>query len=292
MPKLTTLQAVPWQHVLLFGAPKSGKTQLAGELAKHGFNLVWFDLESGSATLRQLPQEAQEKITVVQIPDSPTFPVAVETCLKIVKPPVIPGTYHLVCSTHGKVACPQCAKDGKPSDSVNMYLPLSETIYVFDSVTQLVNSAMNFIAKGKPEDYKFDWEDWGYLGKIMDRFLAHIQTVPAHVICISHETEVEMEDGKLKLVATAGTRNFSRNSAKYFDHVVYVEVRNKKHAAGSSTTYSNNILTGSRLNAAIENSTEQLSLVDIFRGKVGSAQVQPAIAKNLAASLTLKKLGA
>jgi hypothetical protein len=161
-----------------------------------------------------------------------------------------------------------------------MYAPKPKHIYVFDSITQLVNSAINNIKKGKGEDYKFEWDDWGNLGVLMDRFLSHIQTMPAHVICISHETEVEMEDGKMKLVATAGTRNFSRNSAKYFDHVVYAEVKNKSHVAGSSTTYSNNILTGSRLSVSTE-SEKQPTLLNIFLGKVGSAQAQPAVIKNL-----------
>ena len=38
------------QHVLVFGSPKSGKTQLIGELSKE-FNLIWFDIESGASTL-------------------------------------------------------------------------------------------------------------------------------------------------------------------------------------------------------------------------------------------------
>ena len=44
------------QSVLVFGPPKCGKTQLVGQLATR-FNLVWFDLENGSATLHKLPQE-------------------------------------------------------------------------------------------------------------------------------------------------------------------------------------------------------------------------------------------
>ena len=53
MAKLNTLKASSTSRVLLFGAPKTGKSQLAGDLAEH-FNLVWIDMESeiGSASCR------------------------------------------------------------------------------------------------------------------------------------------------------------------------------------------------------------------------------------------------
>ena len=124
----------------------------------------------------------------------------------------------------------------------------------------------------QPEDYKLTYDDWGNLGKLMDTFLSHVQQAPFNIICISHETEVEMEDGKNKLVPTAGTRNFSRNTAKYFDEVIYCEVKNKKHIAASSSTYSNNILTGSRTGFSIE-TQPNASLNQIFRAsKSGISQ--------------------
>ena len=75
-----------------------------------------------------------------------------------------------------------------------------------------------------------------------------------------------MEDGKDKLVPTAGTRNFSRNSAKYFDEVIYCEIKNKRHIAASSTLYNGNILTGSRSGSVLE-SQENASLIPIFKGE-------------------------
>ena len=102
-----------------------------------------------------------------------------------------------------------------------------------------------------------------HLGKLMDTFLSHVQNAPFNVVCISHETETEMEDGKVKLVPTAGTRNFSRNTARYFGEVIYCEVKNGKHIAASSTTYSNKVLTGSRSGISLENAPEA-SLLRIF----------------------------
>lgn len=260
--KLSHKTASKSHRVLLFGPPKSGKTQLAGELSR-AFNLIWVDLENGVDTLLKLPRECQERIEVISLPDTRSFPVAIETCLKMIK-----GGRGKICEQHGKWNCLTCAKDPVATPSVELCLselPL-DTIVVFDSLTQLTNSAIAHITKAQPEDYKLEYDDWANLGKLMDVFLSHVQQAGFHVVCISHETEVKMEDGKDKLVPTAGTRNFSRNTAKYFDEVVYCEVKNKKHAVGSSTTYSGNILTGSRSGTSLESATSA-SLVPIFTGE-------------------------
>ena len=296
--KLSDKEASAIHHVLLFGPPKSGKTQLAGTLAASK-NLIWFDLENGHETLFQLPPEAQERITIVSLPDTRSFPVAIETCLKVIK-----GGQVAICEAHGKVDCPLCKKDSKAFQTVHLSaLPLS-SIAVFDSLTQLTNSAIAHITKGQPEDYKLAYDDWGNLGKLLDTFLSHVQQAGFHVVCISHETEAEMEDGKNKLVPTAGTRNFSRNTAKYFDEVIYCEVKNRKHVAASSTIYSGNILTGSRAGAVLESEAKP-SLIPIFQGTVGKhpiteskptpspvSQQTPANAASASLSALRAKLGA
>lgn len=256
--KLSQKQASKTHHVLLFGPPKSGKTQLAGTVAAK-FNLIWFDLENGIDTLLKLPQDHKERIEVISLPDTRSFPIAIETMLKAIK-----GGPVSICEAHGKVSCPICAKANAPTVSVELNKLGPDTIVVVDSLTQLTNSGISFITKAQPDDYKLNYDDWGNLGKLMDTFLSHVQQAPFNIICISHETEVEMEDGKAKLVPTAGTKNFSRNTAKYFDEVVYCEVKNKKHIAASSTTYANNILTGSRLGHSLESQPGDATLMSIF----------------------------
>lgn len=258
--KLSLKTALKTHRVLLFGPPKSGKTQLAGEASRE-YDLLWFDLEAGIDTLMKLPQEQQERVEVISLPDTRTYPIAIETMLKIIK-----GTPHDICEEHGKVSCLLCKKDSKPFISVHLDSLPASTIVVVDSLTQLTNSAIAHITKNQSDDYKLNYDDWGNLGKLMDTFLSHVQQASYNIICISHETEVEMEDGKNKLVPTAGTRNFSRNTAKYFDEVIYCEVKNRKHVAASSTTYSSNILTGSRTGATVETGNS-LTLVPIFKGE-------------------------
>lgn len=267
--KLSQKTASKSHRVLVFGPPKSGKTRLVGQLATR-FNLIWFDLENGADTLLQLDSASQDRVELIQIPDTRSFPIAIETCLKVIK-----GTKGTICEQHGKWNCAICTKDQKASTTVELNsLPL-DTIVVFDSITQLTNSAIAFITKDQNDDYKLDYDDWAKLGKLMDTFLSHVQQAGYHVVCISHETETEMEDGAIRLVPTAGTRNFSRNTAKYFDEVMYCEVKNKRHVVGSSTLYNNKILTGSRSGTVLETQTEP-SLIPIFTGeKVVSAQSNP-----------------
>lgn len=259
--KLSNMAPTKAHHVLLFGPPKSGKTELAGKLSE-SFKLIWFDLEKGVATLFKFPEEWKERIEVIQLPDTRSFPIAIETMLKVIK-----GNKVDICEEHGKVGCAVCKKAELPFVSVELNaLPL-DTIVVVDSLTQLTNSAITHITKGTDDLYKMQTDDWGNLGKLMDIFLSHVQQAPFHVVCISHETEVEMVDGKQKIVPTAGTRNFSRNTAKYFDEVIYCEVKNRKHQAGSSTSYATNILTGSRTGQELESQSDHASLIPIFKGE-------------------------
>ena len=284
--KLSQKSASKSHRALLFGPPKSGKTQLAGKLSEE-FNLIWFDLENGVDTLLKLPIEQQERIEVITLPDTRSYPIAIETMLKVIK-----GSRSEICEKHGKVNCSICKKDNSPFNIVELStLPL-DTIVVVDSLTQLTNSAISHITKNQADDYKLNYDDWGNLGKLMDTFLSHVQQAPFNIICISHETETEMEDGKMKLVPTAGTRAFSRNTAKYFDEVIYCEVKNKKHIAGSSTLYNGNILTGSRTGSVLESQAEA-SLIPIFKGEIAKTSIvnTNTPATNALSALQKMKLG-
>ena len=257
MAKLSTKQHSQTHRVLIFGGPKTGKSQLAGELAEH-YNIIWVDMENGHEVLFKLPNEWQERIELINLPDTRSYPIAVETALKMVKGPVS------ICEEHGKVGCMICKRAEAEMVDVDLNSLDHNSVVVFDSLTQLSNSAIANITKNEPDDYKLTYNDWGNLGKLLDIFLSHIQQAGYNVIVISHEVEAETEGKKKTLVPVGGTRNFSRNIAKYFDHVIYAERKNKKHVFGSSTQYATNILTGSRTDATIED-LEKPSLLAIFK---------------------------
>jgi hypothetical protein len=255
MTKLSQVAKSSTHTVLVYGPPKVGKTELVGALSSK-FNLLWFDLERGSATLHKLPTAQQDKIELIALPDSRSYPIAIETCLKVIK-----GHPCIIDSDTGKVVPKKI--EGKEYTDVNLNTLGPDWIVVFDSLTQLTSSAIAHITKNQPDDYKMNYDDYGNLGKLMDIFLSHVQQARFNVVCISHETEAELEDGKVRIVPTAGTRAFSRNTAKYFGHVVYCQVANKKHIFSSSTTSLLNVIVGSRTDVATEK-MDVPSLLPIF----------------------------
>ena len=138
MTKLSTLTHSQTHRVLIFGGPKTGKSQLAGELSEF-YNLIWVDMENGHEVLFKLPTEWQERIELVALPDTRSYPIAIETVLKMVKGKVS------ICEAHGKVACMVCKREEAPTVEVNLPSLTHEDVVVFDSLTQLSNSAIAFI---------------------------------------------------------------------------------------------------------------------------------------------------
>jgi len=255
--KLNQKRASVTKRVLVYGASKTGKTELVGKLAEH-YKLLWFDNEQGWSTLLKLPDDWQSRIDIISVPDSKVFPIAVETWLKVIK-----GTKTSICVQHGKVSCALCAKNNEPVDTVCLDEVGLDTIVVFDSLTQLTNSMISHITKDKPDDYKLQLDDWGNLKFLMDKFLSQVQAAGYNIVCITHEEMVQMEDGKQRIVPSSGSAKSSMFTAKYFDEVVYTEMINKKHRAGSSTNYSMQAVTGSRSGVVMEKQ-EVPTLLDIF----------------------------
>lgn len=258
MAKLSQMAGTIEQRVCIYGPPKSGKTELVGKLAEK-YKILYIGLENGHSTFLKLPPELHENIEIINIRDSRIYPIAIETCMKLAK-----GTECFICEEHSKVSCPVCSKNSEAIiDRVCLNEVKLDTIVVFDSLTQLTNSGIAHITKKQDDDYKLQLDDWGALRVLMDKFLSQIQVAKYHVICITHEEEVKFEDGRSKVVPVAGSSNSSRNTAKYFDHVLYTNLVNKKHTVASATDYSMTVLTGSRTNVKLEGKSEA-SLLDIF----------------------------
>lgn len=271
--QLTKAPSTTFQHILIYGPPKSGKTVKVGQLAKH-FNLHWLDLDNGVQALacpENLDPAYMDNVDVIRLPDTRTFPVAVETILKIfTKVPC------KICWDHGVVNCISCVKNPAALwSTVDLNKFTSKDILVIDHAAQLSDSAYNFITKGKGDEYKSDWDDWLRQGNILDRIFSAVQQAPFHVCVITHEMELEMEDKKKKLVPVCGTRNYSRTFAKFFDHVVYSELLNRKHKFSSSTTANIGILTGSRGNIKLEESPD-VELDSMFKRALPCASALPS----------------
>ncbi len=287
MAKLINKKASATKRVIVYGASFSGKSFLVGKLAEH-FNLVWVDLEAGHGVLYQLPPAYQERIEIIDLPDTRSYPIAIETVLKIVKGAVD------VCEAHGKVSCMVCKKEAMsyaklqeedatlPAKDWTTHVDVNamdgDSILVIDTLTQLSNSAISNITKNQPDDYKLNYDDWGNLGKLLDTVLSHVQQARYNVVVISHENEVTTEGKKTTLAPTGGTRNFSRNITKYFTDVVYLERKNKKHTCISTTTSSTSVIAGSQSGVDLSLGGEP-SLLPLFK-----PELAPAVAEKVAAS--------
>ena len=278
------------QHLCIFGDPKTGKSTLAAKLLLlAGVRLTWISMDNGHTVLFKLglsPEELDEKVNLIILPDTKENPVAIRTCLKIMS-----GVKTLICDKHGEVNCPVCQKqkDAATWSEVDTSQFGPKDVIVFDHLGQLATSAMTVAFKKarKDDEEKPEWDQYAMQGILLDKFLTNVQQAKFHVICITHVGEVEMEDGAKKLVPLCGTTNFSRNTSKYFDHIIYCHMKNASHRFGSSTTYQNNLVLGSRLDVVIDNTNP--SLLPFIDGTIPSLKKEEVReAKPILSSLAQK----
>jgi len=258
------------RHVIVYGGPKTGKTELVGTLAKR-FKLHWFNLDGGIKTLFRPDSFARpylDNIELYNIPDSQQFPIAVETMLKSLKM----GS-HKICHKHGKVSCPapECKAEGSFSLFEPEKLDVRKDVVVIDHYTQLMDSVTNWIhkdalAKDDWSNIKSTYDDWAKHGAISDRFGSIIQNAPFHVVVMSHEIMSDMEDGTKKIVPVGGTRNKSGDFARYFDDVIYTEIMGGEYKAQVSAGDKSRTVIGTRSGKKLTPAKkgEQVTLLELF----------------------------
>lgn len=276
MTTLAEYQQKATYRLCLFGRAKVGKSALAAQLARK-YRLWWFDLEDGIKTALNpaiLPVEFWKNINVFPIQSTQKNPLGIETLLKVIK-----GTPCMICWDHGKVECAICRKDKKLENKICLNEFTIDDWLVIDSTTQLstdASFATNPVirAANDAEQFVLDKDTGGKDFKypmavsfVLDRIFGTLQNSRANTIVISHEvmTERTKDTGRVvkagenqpgdsveMLFPAAGSRNFSRNFGRYFDMLIHVDVVNRQHRAFSSTTYSGNVQTGSRLPVNIE----------------------------------------
>ena len=247
------------QSAIFYGPPKSGKTFAAAQFSKD-YNLLWLDCEKGYQTLfTAITDEMAEKVELVVVNDTQDKPNAVKTIGKL----FTENRKHRICDEHGIIACPECSKNPNATYvDTNLYELDTSWIVVVDSLTQLSDSAIAH-ALGKVDTFdkkKVEYDHYDRQGLLLKNILTATQRLPCHTIFISHEEELEQEDGSKKLCPVGGTRNFSRKVTRYFDHCVYFEIKNAQHRANSDTSSARKYQAGSRNNVALEKDDDLLSL--------------------------------
>lgn len=244
--KLTKQDTDLFHRVLVSGLSGTGKSTLVAELATQ-FDVIWIDLENAKDVLTKLPAEALARIQYISLPDSASFPIAVQTLMVLFK-----TGKAIICNAHGKHDCAICKKAEAPVDELDITnLPVT-TILVVDTITQLAASILAYTCKDKPIEYRPERDDWGALRRYSEYFASQFQAYKGNLVCTCHAIEAELEDGKTKLVPAFGSKDMSSKIAKSFGDVIYCDTKNKRHVAYSSSLAANNLLTKSRADFVIE----------------------------------------
>lgn len=252
-------------RILIYGPPKSGKTFCLGKLAESHI-IHYLSLENGHKTFLNpacAAPEFRKNILVYSFMDTPEAPVAAVTLDYLFR-----HGEATFCEEHGKIGCASCKKAGKEFSYLNLNALTPKDILVIDSVTQWTASIDFSLNKDNP-DKKFEFDDWRKEGLYLNRSLSRIQLLSnTNVVCISHESIIEDSKGDDKITPTAGTKNNSRNFARFFDGVYYTYVENKKHKMLTSSTGANNIISGDRLSFEVKDyPTPQDAMYALFNIK-------------------------
>lgn len=262
--KRATARVQPNHSLLIYGPPKAGKTKLVGTAAKIPLlkRIFWFDLENGVETLLNagLTDEELAKIIVIKVSDTRDNPIGIETILKALTSKTVLD----ICEMHGKVDCAECKKVQAGFIKFRLGDCTHDDLIVIDSGSQLGDSALAAACLGKPGMFKPTFDEYGMVNKWLGDVCSVIQQCAnTNFVVITHEVAYEDDEGKDKIGPLMGSKQFCQKVAKFFGTVVYVHKKMNKHVAGSSSTYRGDLLTGSRINVALENSKEP-SMYDIL----------------------------
>lgn len=257
------------QRVLVTGFSGTGKTTLAATLSEH-FNVLWIDCENAIETLVKLPRKQKERINVIKIPDSAALPISATTVQHLFR-----YLKANICEDHGMVECKVCKRDNKAIQVIDLTTLNPRTdVVVLDSLTQIGYSFLNKITSGQQIDYKPERDDWGGLRRYTEFLATNIQALPCNFIATALVSEVQLDDGRTKLVPAFGSKDMSASIAAKFSSVVYCDVKNKKHVAYSASTASNLILTKSRTGYEIESLGEP-NLCPMFMRELNNVPETP-----------------
>ena len=274
---------------LVYGETKTGKTALLGTIAKlpECKRLFFFDLENGVSTIFNpdvgLTDEELSKIEIISIEDTKQRPSAILTVGKA----LTNAEGASICEKHGRESCPDCLKAKLPLIKFKLSDLGPGDWVVIDSGSQLGESALNFVTKDRPVEYKLSFNDYGDAGRLLHNIFSTVQQAThCKFVVATHTIDIgEGEDGtkNVKTYPWVGTRNFSKNVGKYFGTVIFTDKKLNKHIAGSSSTYSPRVLTGSRLGLRFED-LKEVSFLELLGSKTGT-EPKPATKLGLKKSL-------
>lgn len=288
---------MPVDHhaTLIYGAPKTGKTQLmATALRLKALKRVfWFDTENGIATVRKMHKEGLlsdeeiSKVIYIKMVDTKDQPGAIVNLLKAIctKSPVN------LCIADGVVDSVEGKQKGWPFIKFHYASLTGEDAIFIDSLSQVGTSALALATLGQPTEYKLQLDDYGATGKWLADLLSTIQAAKyCHFFCVSHEVLYEEEGKTSKIVPMCGTKAFSNTVGKYFGNQIYLSLFVKAHKAISTTTSSTTAQAGSRLGLILDGKkTLDLSEVMIEAGFFLPKSDAPIVLKESSPATEIEK---
>lgn len=263
-----TAKEIP-QMALVFGDAFTGKTSLVCQLARK-YKVLWIDTDNGyDAIFTHLPAEFWSNITLLELRDTNTKAVAAETLWKLF---LSTGPVK-ISNTTGIVNCPQTVKDKGEFTTIDVSSFDTDTVIVVDSLTKVSDSSMqNYLGAINVAGMDFKKKEFTHYDK-QGLYLRSIFNATArlncHVVFITHEEELEQEDGSKKLTPVCGTKNFSTQIGRFFSHCVHLSIKNKKHVVNSNTIGEMRAVAGSRSDVDIKSTEDFVKLFQRDFSKVG-----------------------
>ena len=268
------------QATLIYGSPFTGKTLLAGTLAKlpHIQRIWWLDLERGINVLRsthipehlKLTEQEAQKIIPITFSDTASEPIAASRIYSL----FTTTTPLHVNQEEGRLFTQSPAN----VDTVEWQSPLkmadNEAI-VIDSLSQLTSSVEAMFRNEGLTKFEF----WGAVQQRMHAILGVIQAAHIPVVAITHIVVDEVEvmaassTGKVttksnprmvndtrttKVYPLVGSKATSFNAARYFNHALFCLVKDGRYWVVSSPTtldYTNPGTTSGRFLEKLPNPT-------------------------------------
>lgn len=245
-------------HALLYGATKTKKTWWMGTAAELGFNvtILFCDREGGLNILKNLSDEARQKIKVIDIQDRPDRPVSAHFISRFCK-----GRPFLWNQNDKSVIWNEEAVNPEHYHVCVRPALLNENdVLGFDSWTSHIESIYaQFDAENAidPADAKkIEWDGYGWSRRTGTWHLNYLSHLPCHLIIIGHQQFYEKkkrvrEDGKYvekviwsrtQVTSTSGPH--SQIVPQRFDDIFYffmegntikIDTRPDQHRDGGSS---------------------------------------------------------
>lgn len=196
MPKLDSKEAFDTVLLreLIYGPSQTKKTFWAGKAAEAGYNVIFLMGDGHYQVLRNIEQEAQSRVTILNTADkvtSPQFGHTVATVLKAAEP--------LIWNDTKNEQLFRTLYDEDDYIFLDVRKLDSNFILVLDGWTSFVDSILWDFANEQNIDLsdgsKQEWELYGPCNRLATWTLQQLKGLPCHVIVIGHSTMWEKRRG-------------------------------------------------------------------------------------------------